>query len=272
MSSKAIVIGKAKFKNDIKYYKIAKVVQGNKDIYGKHFTTVSYPYIRTAGESYVSQKAPTETSSVFWSTTATVLPYEEIDGFDVAYTLSFFRLNSNIYKNIFPEEVSDMEYINKIIDDMPNTSESVKQNNHGFAVGDVVYFDAATGVYQKALAENSDKAIVAGVVSKVKNSNIFTLMTTGIIEYQHLDYVDTSILYLSDKIPGKLVHYTAINNKIYIPIAIYADNKFIINIQQGTIGDELAPYEPEITNFDTYTMSELDDVINLIKGGVKHAI
>ena len=188
--------------------------------------------------------------------------------FYVTYILN--RLNSNIYKNIFPEVVTDMEYINKIIDNTPTSTASIRQDNHNLQIGDVVYLDDDK-LYKKALAENTNKSNVAGVVSKVNSSNVFTLMNTGKIDYQHLDYTDTSILYLSDKIPGKLVHYSNISNTIYVPVAIYADNKIIVNIQQGSVGDTLAPYEQEITNFETYDIQDLDDIINQTIGGVLNA-
>ena len=188
--------------------------------------------------------------------------------FYVTYILN--RLNSNIYKNIFPEVVTDMEYINKIIDNIPTSTASIHQDNHNLQIGDVVYLDDDK-LYKKALAENTNKSNVVGVVSKVNSSNVFTLMNTGKIDYQHLDYTDTSILYLSDKIPGKLVHYSNISNTVYVPVAIYADNKIIVNIQQGSVGDTLAPYEQEISNFETYDIQDLDDIINQTIGGVLNA-
>ena len=195
------------------------------------------------------------------------MPANDIE-FYVTYILN--RLNSNIYKNIFPEVVTDMEYINKIIDNIPTSTASIHQDNHNLQIGDVVYLDDDK-LYKKALAENTNKSNVVGVVSKVNSSNVFTLMNTGKIDYQHLDYTDTSILYLSDKIPGKLVHYSNISNTVYVPVAIYADNKIIVNIQQGSVGDTLAPYEQEISNFETYDIQDLDDIINQTIGGVLNA-
>ena len=195
------------------------------------------------------------------------MPANDVE-FYITYILN--RLNSNIYKNIFPEVVTDMEYINKIIDNIPTSTASIHQDNHNLQIGDVVYLDDDK-LYKKALAENTNKSNVVGVVSKVNSSNVFTLMNTGKIDYQHLDYTDTSILYLSDKIPGKLVHYSNISNTIYVPVAIYADNKIIVNIQQGSVGDTLAPYEQEITNFETYDIQDLDDIINQTIGGVLNA-
>ena len=86
-------------------------------------------------------------------------------------------------------------------------------------------------------------------------------MSTGKYDYHHLDFNDTSIIYLSDKEPGKLVHYSEITNTVYVPIAIYTNDSIIINIQQGSIGDTLAPYEPNKTDFELYTQNELDNLI-----------
>ena len=146
--------------------------------------------------------------------------------------------------------------------DVSTTIYDVTQNNHGFTIHDVIYLDA-NGLYQKAIAEDSEKAFAIGIVTNVFDNNTFTLMKSGRFNYKHLEYDDTSILYLSDKIPGKLVHYTEISNMVYVPIAIYTDNSIIINIQQGSIGSELAPYTNDI-EFDFYSQSELNDVVNQI--------
>ena len=228
-----------------------------------------YKYSIGNSSTFVKRTAPTTKSEKIWSTHTDVLTSYLLN-FDGYATLEFLRLNSNIYKNIFPEVVTDMEYINKIIDNIPTSTASIYQDNHNLQIGDVVYLDDDK-LYKKALAENTNKSNVVGVVSKVNSSNVFTLMNTGKIDYQHLDYTDTSILYLSDKIPGKLVHYSNISNTIYVPVAIYADNKIIVNIQQGSVGDTLAPYEQEITNFETYDIQDLDDIINQTIGGVLNA-
>lgn len=185
-----------------------------------------------------------------------------------AMTLLFSRTNSNIYKNIFPEVVNDMEYINDMIDNTPTTVQDVMQEHHGFDVYDVVYLDD-NGKYQKALAEDSAKAIAVGMVTKVSSHNVFTLMTTGRFPYDNMDHDDTSILYLSDKNPGKLVHYTEITNTVYVPVAVYTDNSIIINIQQGSIGDKMVPYAVEELEFELYSEAELNDVVNQIVSGVK---
>jgi len=184
------------------------------------------------------------------------------------FTLLFSRTNSNIYKNIFPEVVTNMTYINDMIDNTPTTVSDIVQENHGLELYDIVYLDAE-GKYQKALAEDSEKVMVTGMVTKVSSHNVFTLMTTGRFPYEHMDLEDTGILYLSDKTPGKLVHYTEILNTVYVPVAVYTDDSIIINIQQGSIGSALAPYTTDNMNFDLYTQDELNDVVNQIVSGVQ---
>ena len=268
------------------YYQTANSYQKYLDTFGNKYNSPQQYGVYFSGEAYskvkllykysignsstfVKRTAPTTKSEKIWSTHTDVLTSYFLD-FDGYATLEFLRLNSNIYKNIFPEVVTDMEYINKIIDNIQTSTASIHQDNHNLQIGDVVYL-GNDKLYKKALAENTNKSNVVGVVSKVNSSNVFTLMNTGKIDYQHLDYTDTSILYLSDKIPGKLVHYSNISNTVYVPVAIYADNKIIVNIQQGSVGDTLAPYEQEISNFETYDIQDLDDIINQIIGGVLNA-
>lgn len=184
------------------------------------------------------------------------------------FTVLFSRTNSNIYKNIFPEVVSDLSYVNAMIGVTPTTLSDIVQSNHGFDLYDAVYLDD-DGKYQKAIAENSNKAIVVGVVTKVSSNHVFTLMSTGKFEYPALRHDDTSILYLSDKMPGKIVHYSEITNMTYVPVAIYTDNSIIIDIQQGSTGSPLAPYTVDNSDFDLYTPEELDAVIAQIRGVVQ---
>ena len=193
------------------------------------------------------------------------MPANDVE-FYIAYILN--RLNSNIYKNIFPEEVINMDFINKSLANTIISTEDIRQDNHGLSINDFVYLDD-DGLYKKALAEESTRANVVGIVSKVAGPNVFTLMDSGTVSFDHLDYNDTTILYLSDKIPGKAVHYSEITNTVYIPVAVYIEDKIIIHLQQGSIGDILAPYEKEEQSFEAYTEQELNDVVNQITNGVK---
>ena len=267
--SKAIVNKKINFKNDIYYYNNAYVVGKITDNFDKHYSKTYYPYINFKSDSYVKTTlSPIIEENRLWKSNAISLSSYELNDFDKVSTLEFLRLNSNIYKNIFPEEIFNMDYLNKSMANTIISTEDIKQDNHNLSINDFVYLDD-DGLYKKALAEESTRANVKGIVTKIAGPNVFTLMDSGKIEFDHLDYNDTSVLYLSDKIPGKAVHYTEITNTIYIPVAIYIENNIIINLQQGSIGDVLAPYEEEKQSFEIYTEQDLNDIINQLVNGVK---
>lgn len=171
------------------------------------------------------------------------------------------RLNSNIYKNIFGFDVMDYTMIASKLQNQITSLNEIKQENHGFSAGDVLYKDS-NGNYGKALA-NADRSNVVGIVTKVASSDIFTLMSTGVMEYEYLPYKDTTILYLSDRLEGKLAHYLDIYNKVYVPVAIYINKKIILNIQSGISGVYLQPYSDE-ARFEPYSKEDIDDIIETV--------
>lgn len=175
------------------------------------------------------------------------------------------RLNSNIYKNLFPEIPLDMEAIMKKIEITPSSFNEVNQPNHGFKVNDILY-KISDNKYGKAIADGTNKSKIAGMVTKVYNENKFTIMDTGIYPYMHLPYKDTTILYLSDRRAGTLGHYLDMFDKIYIPVAIYTDDKIILNIQGGISGTLLHPYsDNNVTmEFETYQPEEIEEIIKAV--------
>lgn len=174
------------------------------------------------------------------------------------------RLNSNIYKNIFPEEVLDINFIETLKANTIHSSQEIKQKNHEFSVGDVLM--KVNNQYVRAVANDSLKTNrICGIVSAIRSTDIFTLIDSGQIPYPHQFFNDTTVLYLSDKVPGQLCHYKDIDNMTYIPIAIYTDNSIIINILEGTNGAPLAPYDTlpeEAQKFERYSIADLNDIIN----------
>lgn len=176
-----------------------------------------------------------------------------------------WRLNSNIYKNLFPELTLDMDIIWEKMQITPSSFNEILQPDHGFQVNDILY-KISDNKYRKAIADGTNKSKVAGMVTKVDSKDKFTIMDVGIYPYMHLPYKDTSILYLSDKKAGALGHYLDMYDKIYIPVAIYADDKIILNIQGGISGTLLQPYsENDITmEFETYQQEDLDDIIKTV--------
>ena len=79
------------------------------------------------------------------------------------------RLNTNIYKNIFPEDVFDYGRIMTLQETAPTTLQDITQENHGFIVGNIV--SCVNGKYQKAIADNTEQGIPLGIVAAVHNEN-----------------------------------------------------------------------------------------------------
>lgn len=243
--------------------------------YGLYFSGDAYSKVKLlynykigSNYTFVGTEIPISKSEKSWNAYSNVLTSYFLN-FDGYATLEFLRLNSNIYKNIFSEEVFNMDYLNKSFANVITSTNDIRQENHGLSVNDFVYFDSTDNKYKKALAEESTRANVIGIVSKVAGPNVFTLMKSGKVAFDTLNYNDTTILYLSDNTPGKAVHYSEISNTVYIPIAIYIENNIIVNLQQGSIGDVFVPYEKEEQDFENYTEQDLNDIITQVTNGVK---
>ena len=179
-----------------------------------------------------------------------------------------YRKNSNIYKNEYPYIPSDITYIMDAMSQSQEYEDDIVQSNHGLVVGDVVYYH--DGLYKKALAEISERADAYAIVYRVNTKDSFAIQRAGMSDIQlPWDKTDSVIMYLSDTEPGKLVHYSVIQNKIYIPCAVWTDQGIIINMATGTIGDEYKPYgEIAGLEVDPYSQSELDETVGLVLGGV----
>ena len=177
------------------------------------------------------------------------------------------RLNSNIYKNLFPELPFDLEAIQRKMESTVSSFSEICQENHGFSVGNVLYYDEDNDIYGKAIASDAAKRNVVGMVTRVSSSNVFTLMKVGIYPYMHLPYKDTTILYLSDRVFGGLCHYLDLYEPTYIPVGIYANDSVILNIQDGITGVALQPYDTIETFFEAYDKEELDEVVEVVLNG-----
>ena len=189
----------------------------------------------------------------------------------VVYHEPLFRKNSNIYKNIFYTVIFDVENLDEVIARIPIGDEQFYQENHGFSVGDVLQFDQEHNKYVLACADTFEHARVDGVVAKVHTEHIFTIFTTGKFKYHTIDnFTDTSILYLSDTIPGKMCHYQDITNTTYVPVAVLCNDEVVVNIIRGVTGITLFPYESyqEMDTNDLYTQQEIEDTINQIWSNV----
>ena len=81
-------------------------------------------------------------------------------------------------------------------------SREIEQASHGFAVGDVLYFDGTT--YAKAQADDEATAEVVGVVSSIVDTNKFVVTSSGYIEEGLSGLTAGSVYYLSASTAGLL--------------------------------------------------------------------
>lgn len=122
---------------------------------------------------------------------------------------------------------------------IPVASSIVNQGNHGFLVGDILYFNGST--YEKALAENSAKSNVVGIVSGIINLNNFTLLTSGLIT-SLTGLIPGAVYYLSDVASGALTTTapTANNTIQKIMLVAISSTSGYYNINAGFLNDHAA--------------------------------
>jgi len=107
----------------------------------------------------------------------------------------------------------------------------VAQASHGFAVGDVIYFNGT--IYQKADADSENTADVVGVVSTVADTGNFTFTPYGYIEgLSSLAGSNGDFLFLSET-AGELTD-TAPDLSKPVMIRMTSTTGFV-QIQRGTI-------------------------------------
>jgi len=173
-------------------------------------------------------------------------------------TKRFFRVNSNIYKNIFYHNLFELYPIQeKLAKPGMQKENNIIQGNHGLSLYDLVYLDES-GLYRKALANENEYQVV-GIVIKVNNIHEFTLMTYGRINYTLNSNSGSGILYLSDTQKGKFCFYEDITTNFYTPIGFYINNYIIINVLDSSVGDILKPYQTKIYDFNFIYLSETDE-------------
>ncbi len=121
----------------------------------------------------------------------------------------------------------------------------VTQANHGFIVGNVVYFNGNTVLYEKAQADTSADAEVIGIVNAVTDANTFQLTTSGSVTTLS-GLVAGSVYFLSDVSLGalSLTEPTTISH-ISKPlfIAVSATSGYFTNFRGKVIS---APFVPPV--------------------------
>ena len=204
----------------------------------------------------VRQAIITKLQKTEWTTYVKVWSSYTLD-FDPVSTLDFFRLNSNIYKNIFDHIIFDLELIQDKKEEQPKPQIfSFEQYFDDLELYDIIYMDD-NGIYKKAIA-NRDCYDAIGMIINI-NNGIYTVMSAGILDNTfNIKQSISGILYLSDTKPGKFVTYEEVDNMFYKPIGFFNDDKIIISICDASEGNTLEPYDNSLFNISFGTLDRID--------------
>lgn len=129
----------------------------------------------------------------------------------------------------------------------------VHQKSHGLSIGNAVYL-SSTGVYSKAICEDSEKIEVIGVVNKIVDKDNFTIIISGEFETDIFNqYSSGDILYLSNSVRGLITNTIGQYIK---PIGVKIESGILINIQRASV------YAPDGGGIIYYDEEEVIDAIN----------
>ena len=143
---------------------------------------------------------------------------------------------------------------------------TVSKANHGFEIGDFIFYHPNDG-YKKALAIDSYDSNIVGMVTKVINDNTFEYMWSGfyatdIFNESH-DIVQGMPLYISDTEAGKTVQEQPdISKTVGYPVENLG---IIISIERGIQYNQEASIGDFKTSANTYNVRS-DGFIKVIEG------
>ena len=174
------------------------------------------------------------------------------------------RNNSSIFRDVFDEDQNtDLTYIGIVGSNFEKIN--LEESNHGFILGDAIYYDINTNHYYRALAVNTVMSEVIGVVSKVIDNDNFELTLKGNIILDRYNTIQNDKpLYLSPIITGKLTEIEP--NNISKIIAVKIQNGIKVDIQRGY--HLIQSEEPIYDDIRYYTEQEIQDIINTIKSDI----
>lgn len=164
--------------------------------------------------------------------------------------------NTNIYKDPQNHHLFDLSYLG-VIDRPIDTI--IKQENHYFQIGDVLYYNIKEYKFYGALAKNTIESEVVGLVSDIIDKDHFELINTGFLKTERYQFNIGTILYLSDVRAGKLVSIASTN--VIKIIGTQQNGGILIDFQRGYVNPETI-YESE--EYESYTKEELDEIIENI--------
>lgn len=140
------------------------------------------------------------------------------------------------------------------------------KTNHGFAVGDFIYYHPTNG-YMKAKAIDSYDINIVGMVSKVLSVNSFEYRWDGFVATDLFNsahgYTQGMPLYISDTTPGKVTQQQPeISKGVGYPVG---DVGLIISIERGIQYNQEAKIGDMKTSFNDYNVRS-DGFIRIVSG------
>lgn len=131
---------------------------------------------------------------------------------------------------------------------------TVTQANHGFIVGDFIYYDSTSSMYEKALAIDDFNINIVGMVDYV-NGNTFEYICSGLVETDLFTtakgYIQGMPLYISDQTPGEVTQVQPdISKAVGYPIA---DIGIIISIERGiqyNQEQQIGDFKPSVNDYN----------------------
>lgn len=132
----------------------------------------------------------------------------------------------------------------------------VTQTNHKFIVGDFIYYDNITNLYQKAIAKDDFCINIVGMVSYIYDTNKFEYVCSGFVETdlftEENGYVQGMPLYISDSYAGQVTQEQPdISKAVGYPVA---DLGLIISIERGIQYEQEAQIGDFKTSANDYTI------------------
>lgn len=138
-------------------------------------------------------------------------------------------------------------------------SREISQSSHGFSVGDVLYFDGSS--YLKAKADAANTAEVVGIVSEVKDSSTFVLLSGGYIEGLS-GLTAGSVHYLSSSTAGELtVNEPGVIGEVSKPVLIAdsASSGYLVNYRGVVVGGSNARTSLSLNNNGSTNIQDMSD-------------
>lgn len=142
----------------------------------------------------------------------------------------------------------------------------VTQNNHGFVVGDFIYYHHINA-YQKAKAIDSYDANIVGMVTRVINANQFEYQWAGFFATNIFStsngYIQGMPIYISETDPGKVVQEQPdISKTVGYPVE---NAGIIICVERGIQYNQEASIGDFKTSANTYNVRS-DGFIRVVEG------